>query len=148
LRNLSSMRTHDRAQPTGFAVPTLSHRLSLTNAGLIVPAPYPITEDSVLSNTPLRVGAHKYSLLRGTSKRLKKPQILTPEQSQELVSMLRESCRTMVIVAICTGLRVSVVLALCWQHIDFKAGVMLVQQGVANGRVGKVKPKLPMITPP
>jgi integrase len=62
--------------------------------------------------------------------------------------MLRESCRTMVIVAICTGLRVSVVLALCWQHIDFKAGVMSVQQGVANGRVGKVKPKLPMITPP
>jgi integrase len=31
------------------------------------------------------------------------------------------------------------VLALRWEHIDFKAGVMLVQQGVVNGRIGKVK---------
>jgi integrase len=30
-------------------------------------------------------------------------------------------------------------LALRWEHINFKAGLMLVQQGVANGRIGKVK---------
>jgi integrase len=77
--------------------------------------------------------------LKGTSKRLKKPQILTPEKFKELVSKLREPYRTMVIVAMCTGMRVSEVLALCWEHIDFKAGVMLVQQGVVNGRIGKVK---------
>ena len=45
----------------------------------------------------------------------------------------------MVIVAICTGLRVSEVLALRWEHIDFSAGVILVQQGVVSGRIGKVK---------
>ena len=45
----------------------------------------------------------------------------------------------MVIVAMCTGMRVSEVLALRWEHIDFKAGAMLVQQGVVNGRIGKVK---------
>ena len=45
----------------------------------------------------------------------------------------------MVIVAMCTGLRVSEILALRWEHIDFKAGVMLVQQGVVNGRIGRVK---------
>ena len=45
----------------------------------------------------------------------------------------------MAIVAMCTGLRVSEVLALRWEHIDFKAGVMPVQQGVVNGRIGKVK---------
>lgn len=77
--------------------------------------------------------------LRGTSRRLKKPQILTPEQSQALVSVFGEPYRTMVIVAMCTGMRVSEVLALCWEHIDFEAGVMLVQQGVVNGRIGKVK---------
>ena len=53
--------------------------------------------------------------------------------------MLHEPYRTMVIVAMCTGMRVSEVLALRWEHIDFKAGAMLVQQGVVNGRIGKVK---------
>ena len=77
--------------------------------------------------------------LKGTSKRLKKPQILTPEKFLELVSEVREPYRTMVIVAMCTGMRVSEVLALHWEHIDFKAGAMLVQQGVVNGRIGKVK---------
>jgi integrase len=37
------------------------------------------------------------------------------------------------------GMRVSELLALRWEHIDFDAGVMLVQQGVVNGRIGKVK---------
>jgi len=53
--------------------------------------------------------------------------------------MLREPYRTMVIVAMCTGMRVSEVLALRWEHIDFEAGAMLVQQGVVNGRIGRVK---------
>ena len=77
--------------------------------------------------------------LKGTSKRSKRLQILTPEQFQQLVSKLQEPHRTMVIVAMCTGMRVSEVLALRLEHIDFKAGVMLVQQGVVNGRIGRVK---------
>ena len=77
--------------------------------------------------------------VKGTSKRLKKPQILAPEKFQELVAILREPYRTMATVAMCTGLRVSEVLALRWEHIDFKAGQMMVQQGVVNGRIGKVK---------
>jgi integrase len=77
--------------------------------------------------------------IKGTSKRQKKPQILAPEKFQELVSILREPYKTMAIVAMCTGLRVSEVLALRWEHIDFEARAMLVQQGVVNGRIGKVK---------
>ena len=77
--------------------------------------------------------------VKGSSKRQKKPQILAPEKFQELVSTLKEPYTTMVIVAMCTGLRVSEVLALRWEHIDFKAGAMMVQQGVVNGRIGRVK---------
>jgi integrase len=77
--------------------------------------------------------------VKGSSKRQKKPQILTPEKFQELVGVLREPHRMMIIVAMCTGLRVSEVLALRWEHINFEAGSMLVQQGVVNGRIGKVK---------
>ena len=77
--------------------------------------------------------------IKGTSKRQKKPQTLAPEKFQELVDLLKEPYRTMAIVAMCTGLRVSEFLALRWEHIDFEAGVMMVQQGVVNGRIGKVK---------
>jgi integrase len=77
--------------------------------------------------------------LKGTNKRLKKPQTVAPEKFQELVLRLREPYRTTVIVAMCTGMRVSEVLALRWEHIDFKVGAMLVQQGVVNGRIGRVK---------
>jgi integrase len=77
--------------------------------------------------------------LRGTSKRQKKPHILTPEQFQTLLTCLHNPHRTMVMVAMCTGMRVSEVLALRWEHINFETGEMLVQQGVVNGRIGKVK---------
>jgi integrase len=77
--------------------------------------------------------------VKGSSRRQKRPQTLAPEKFQELVAILREPYRTMAIVAMCTGLRVSEVLALRWEHINFETGTMLVQQGVVNGRIGKVK---------
>jgi integrase len=77
--------------------------------------------------------------IKGSSKRQRKPQVLVPEKFQELLSMIREPYKAMAIVAMCTGLRVSEVLALRWEHIDFQTGLMFVQQGVVNGRIGKVK---------
>ena len=77
--------------------------------------------------------------IKGSSKRRRKPQVLTPEKFRELLGILPDPYKTMAIVAMCTGLRVSEVLALRWEHIDFKTGVMFVQQGVVNGRIGKVK---------
>ncbi|HEX4032615.1 MAG TPA: tyrosine-type recombinase/integrase [Terracidiphilus sp.] len=77
--------------------------------------------------------------VKGTSKRQKRPQILAPAKFLELVGKLRDPYRTMAIVAMCTGLRVSEILALRWEHIDFKAGSMMVTQGVVNGRIGRAK---------
>jgi integrase len=76
--------------------------------------------------------------LKGTSRRLRRPHIITPEKFQELIAILEQPYRTTAIVASCTGLRVSEVLALRWEHIDFSAGLILVQQGVVSGRIGKV----------
>jgi integrase len=77
--------------------------------------------------------------VKGSSKRQRKPQTLSPGKFQELVSVLPNPYKTMAVVAMCTGLRVSEVLALQWEHIDFQAGSMMVQQGVVHGRIGKVK---------
>ena len=77
--------------------------------------------------------------LRGTSRRMRKPQIVAPEKFQALLEVLPKIHRTMAIVAMCTGLRVSEVLALRWEHIDFRKGVMLIRQGVVSGRTGRVR---------
>jgi integrase len=77
--------------------------------------------------------------VKGSSKRQRRPQILSPEKFRALVATLDDPYKTMAIVAMCTGLRVSEILALRLEHIDFKAGSMMVQQGVVNGRIGKVK---------
>jgi integrase len=77
--------------------------------------------------------------IKGGSKRQKQPVVLSPEQFRQLVAQLEEPYRVMAIVAMCTGLRISEVLALRWEHIDFAAGEMFVQRGVVNGRIGKNK---------
>jgi integrase len=45
----------------------------------------------------------------------------------------------MVVVAQCTGLRVSKILALKWSDIDFDQLVMRVSRKVVNGRVSRLK---------
>ena len=77
--------------------------------------------------------------VKGISKRTKIPTILEEKQCFDLVSSLPEPYRTMVIVAICTGLRVSEILALRWSRIDFARQKMLVKVKAVNGRVGRVK---------
>jgi len=77
--------------------------------------------------------------LKGSSKRLKRPQVLTPEMFHQLIASMQQPYKTMVIVAMCSGMRVSEVLALRWEHVDFSTSAILVQQGVVNGRIGKVK---------
>jgi hypothetical protein len=75
--------------------------------------------------------------LRGTSKRKNKPQVLAPEKFRDLLAVLEEPYKTMAIVAMCTGMRVSEVLALRWEHIDFETGVLLIQQGVVNAQAAR-----------
>lgn len=77
--------------------------------------------------------------VKGISKRTKKPIIFAVEQCLALISLLPEPYRTMVIVAICTGLRVSEILALRWSRVNFERGTLLVRVKVVNGRIGKVK---------
>jgi integrase len=66
-------------------------------------------------------GHHNHmSLVRieGSSKRRRKPRILTPQEfSTLIVAVDREPCRTMVILALCTGVRCSELVALKWGSV-------------------------------
>ena len=77
--------------------------------------------------------------VKGISKRTKIPIILEEKQCFDLISSLPDPYRIMVIVAICTGLRVSEILALRWSRIDFAQQSMLVKVKAVNGRVSRVK---------
>jgi integrase len=89
----------------------------------------------------LPVGRNPMDLVRvkGISKRMKTPFHLEEEQCFELISSLPDPYRTMVTVAICTGLRASEILALRWSRINFAELKMLVKVKAVNGRVSRVK---------
>jgi integrase len=77
--------------------------------------------------------------IKGASKRRKKPNVLTPEQCSQILSALREPYRTMVLVAICTGLRASEILSLKWEDFDFDGLKLRVNRAVVRGVVDRVK---------
>jgi integrase len=77
--------------------------------------------------------------IKGASKRRKRPKVLTHEQCLQILSILREPYRTMVLVAICTGLRASEILALRWEDFDFDTMKVRVVRAVVRGIVDRCK---------
>ena len=77
--------------------------------------------------------------IKGVSKRQKQPTILTAEQFHAIVERLPRLPQTVVIVAQCTGLRISEILALQWNDIDKERMTLQVTRAVVNGRVDDVK---------
>lgn len=65
--------------------------------------------------------------------------MLTPEQCSQILSALREPYRTIVLVAICTGLRASEILSLKWEDFDFDGLRLRVSRAVVRGIVDRVK---------
>ncbi len=77
--------------------------------------------------------------IKNASKRMKRRQILEVSQFFELVQYLAEPYRTMVMVAQCTGLRISEILGLQWGDFDFEKHTFLVQRSSVGGRTDEVK---------
>lgn len=78
-------------------------------------------------------------LVRQSSKRLKIPRVLTPEQFQALLGELKDPYRTMVLVAGGTGLRVSEILGLKWGDVDWENLEVDVKRSVVAGRENATK---------
>jgi integrase len=77
--------------------------------------------------------------IKGGSKRRQRPIVLTVEQFETVVALLKEPYRTMVYIAQCLGLRVSEIAALQWDDFDFEKNQLLVQRSFVDGRVDDVK---------
>ena len=77
--------------------------------------------------------------LKGVSRRLKPPRILAEHEFVDLLNQLLQPYRSMVLLAGCTGLRISEVLGLRWQSIDFERLAMVVTEGWARSQTTKLK---------
>jgi integrase len=73
------------------------------------------------------------------SKRQRQPKALSVEEFRKLLEHIPEPFRTMCIVAMCLGLRVSEILGLRWRDIDWEGLRLAIQQAYVYGREGDVK---------
>ena len=77
--------------------------------------------------------------VKGSTKRLKTPRVLTPDEFRLVLPFVQEPYRTMVLIAGCLGLRVSEIVGLQWGDFCFDDLTLLIQRSVVHGRVGDVK---------
>jgi integrase len=83
-------------------------------------------------NNPIRA-------VRASAKRLTEPDVLTAEEVHLLLQELSEPCRTMVLLAALTGLRISEIIGLQWDDLDLDGGVIHIRRGVVNQEQSELK---------
>lgn len=77
--------------------------------------------------------------VRGGSKRLRTPRVLTSAEFCLIPPLLQEPYRTQVWIAGCLGLRASEIMPLKWSDLDFGDCTLLVQRSMVHGRSSDVK---------
>ena len=78
-------------------------------------------------------------LVRQSGKRLREPDVLTPQEVAALLAELQEPCRTLVLVASTTGLRRGELFGLKWEDVDFKCGELRIVRSVVDQIEGATK---------
>jgi integrase len=79
------------------------------------------------------------SFVRQSAKRQRLPDVLTAEEIGMLLAELTDHCRTAVLLAACTGLRVSELLGLKWSDVDFDKGEIRPCRAIVDQVVGGLK---------
>jgi integrase len=88
---------------------------------------------------PMQVNPISLVTVKGASKRRTQPRSLTVEQFQKLIAELHEPHRTIALVCICFGLRISETLALRWSDVDWLNKRLRVERGIVERNVDDVK---------
>jgi integrase len=88
---------------------------------------------------PMQVNPISLVTVKGASKRRRQPRSLTVEQFQKLSAELREPHRTIALLCVCFGLRISEALALRWSDVDWLNGTLRVERGIVERNVDDVK---------
>ena len=78
-------------------------------------------------------------VVKGSTRRVRKPRSLTVEQFQRLIAFLKTPFNTMALVSVCLGLRVSELLALKWRDVDWLGAKLNIERGIVKQIVDDVK---------
>ena len=126
---IRSMICEDWLKTVALAPKSRSHIRSIMSTIFVCAARWELIDKNPM--TVVRV--------RGATKRLEMPRILTPAQFGLLPPLIAEPYRTQVVIAGCLGLRASEIMPLKWTDFDFDGGTVLVQRSIVHGRVADVK---------
>jgi integrase len=77
--------------------------------------------------------------IAGASRRSRAPRSLTVDEFQRFVRRLSEPFRTIALVCVCFGLRISECLALKWGDVDWINGRLRIERGIVRQQVDDVK---------
>ena len=77
--------------------------------------------------------------VKGATRRTRQPRSLTVEEFQRVLRELEEPLRTIALVCVCFGLRISECLGLKWSDVDWLDGKLRVERGIVRQRVAAVK---------
>ena len=77
--------------------------------------------------------------VKGISKRRKRPRILPVKDAWRMLGALAQPYRTIVLIALCFGLRISEILGLRWTDFDFKRSAVLILRSAVGKRLNKLK---------
>lgn len=77
--------------------------------------------------------------VKGASKRTRQPRSLTVVEFQQFAVHLAEPFRTIALICVCFGLRISEALALRWSDVDWLQGRLKVERGIVRQIVDDVK---------
>jgi integrase len=77
--------------------------------------------------------------IKGATKRDRKPRSLTAEEFQRFVRHLPEPFRTMALICVCFGLRISEELALKWGDVNWLNARLHVERGIVCQKIDAVK---------
>jgi integrase len=77
--------------------------------------------------------------VKNASKRARQPRSLSVEDFQNLVQHLGEPFRTVALVCVCFGLRISECLALKWSDVDWLNAKLHIRRSIVRQRVGDTK---------
>ena len=78
-------------------------------------------------------------VVKGATRRIRKPRSLTLEQFQRLTAFLKTPFNIMALVSVCLGLRVSELLALKWRDMNWLGNKLNIERGIVKQIVDDVK---------
>jgi integrase len=90
-------------------------------------------------DTPMQRNPMELVTVKGATKRVRKPRSLTVEEFPLLLRQLAEPFRTMAVICLCFGLRISECLALKWSDVDWLNGTLNVERGIVHQVIDDVK---------